>query len=178
MNQNIISAVFDSRSEAEAAIVELRSEGIDSGKLSLIGRDDDGTKVTDGSGERAEEGIGDTVKGALGGAGIGAILGVAALAIPGVGPLVAAGAIASSAIPGAAAIGAGVGAVAGGLTGLLKDHGVSDEDADYYEGRINDGGTFVSVDAGEADVSAETVRAILLRNGGHNASQPRMATAQ
>ena len=178
MNSNIISAVFDSRSEAEAAIGELRSEGIDSGRLSVIGRDGDGTTVTDGSGERAEEGMGDTVKGALGGAGIGAILGVAALAIPGVGPLAAAGAIASSAIPGAAAIGAGAGALAGGLTGLLKDHGVSDEDASYYEGRINDGGIFVSVDASEGDVPTEMVREILLRNGGHSASQPRMASAQ
>ena len=177
MNKKIISAVFDSRSEAEAAISELRSQGIDSGRLSLIGRDGDGTTVTDGSGEQAEEGMGDTVKGALGGAGIGAILGVAALAIPGVGPLAAAGAIASSAIPGAAAIGAGAGAVAGGLTGLLRDHGVSDDDASYYEGRINDGGIFVSVDASEGDVPTETVREVLSRNGGHSASQPRMASA-
>ena len=92
MNQNIISAVFDSRSEAEAAVSELRNEGIDSDRLSLIGRDEDGTSVTDGSGERTDEGMGDAAKGALGGAGIGAILGVAALAIPGVGPLAAAGA--------------------------------------------------------------------------------------
>lgn len=178
MNQNIISAVFDSRSEAESAIGELRGEGIDSGKLSLIGRDGDGTHVTDGDGERASEGMGDALKGAVGGAGLGAILGVAALAIPGVGPLVAAGAIASSAIPGAAAIGAGVGAVAGGLTGMLKEHGVSDEDASYYEGRINDGGIFVSVDASDGDASPETVREILSRNGGHSASQPRMASVQ
>lgn len=177
MSKNIISAVFDSRSEAESAVGELRGQGIDSAKLSVIGRDEDGTNVTDGSGGTAEEGMGDTVKGALGGAGIGAILGVAALAIPGVGPLVAAGAIASTAIPGAAAIGAGAGAVAGGLTGMLKDHGVSDDDAAYYEGRINDGGIFVSVDAGEDDVSTDKVREILSRNGGHNASQPRMATA-
>lgn len=177
MSKNIISAVFDSRSEAESAVGELRGQGIDSAKLSVIGRDEDGTNVTDGSGGTAEEGMGDTVKSALGGAGIGAILGVAALAIPGVGPLVAAGAIASTAIPGAAAIGAGAGAVAGGLTGMLKDHGVSDDDAAYYEGRINDGGIFVSVDAGEDDVSTDKVREILSRNGGHNASQPRMATA-
>lgn len=104
-------------------------------------------------------------------------MGVAALAIPGVGPLAAAGAIASSAIPGAAAIGAGVGAFAGGLTGYLKDHGVSDEDASYYEGRINGGGIFVSVDASGGDVSPEQVREILARNGGHSASQPRMASA-
>jgi hypothetical protein len=176
--RNIISAVFDSRSEAEAAIGELRDAGVDNSKLSVIGRDEDGTTVTDGSGEREKDGLGDAAKGALGGAGIGAILGIAALAIPGVGPLVAAGAIASSAIPGAAAIGAGAGAVAGGLTGMLKDHGVDEDDATYYEGRINEGGIFVSVDASEDDVSTETVREILSRNGGHNASQPRMATAQ
>ena len=176
MNQNLISAVFDSRSEAEAAIGQLRSEGIDNSKLSLIGRDEgDRTVTTDGSGEASEEAAGDTVKGALGGAGIGAILGVAALAIPGVGPLVAAGAIASTAIPGAAAIGAGAGAVAGGLTGMLKDHGVSHDDATYYEGRINDGGTFVSVDTSDSDATAETVREILSRNGGHSTTQPRMA---
>ena len=180
MSNNIISAVFDSRSEAESAVGELRGQGIDSARLSVIGRDDDGGKarVTDGSGEHAEEGMGDTVKGALGGAGIGAILGIAALAIPGVGPLAAAGAIASSAIPGAAAIGAGAGAVAGGLTGMLKDHGVSDEDATYYEGRINEGGIFVSVDASEVNIPPEEVREILSRNGGHSASHPRMAAAQ
>ena len=177
MNQNIISAVFDSRTEAEAAITDLRNEGIESDKLSIIGRDEDGAAVTDGSGEEHEEGMGDAVKGALGGAGIGAILGVAALAIPGVGPLAAAGAIASSAIPGAAAIGAGAGAVAGGVTGMLTDHGVSEEDASYYEGRINDGGTFVSVDASEGDIAAEKVREILSNNGGHSATQPSLASA-
>jgi hypothetical protein len=177
MNKNIISAVFDSRLEAEAAIANLRSEGIESDKLSIIGRDEHGASVTDGSGEEHKDGMGDTVKGALGGAGIGAILGVAALAIPGVGPLAAAGAIASSAIPGAAAIGAGAGAVAGGVTGMLTDHGVSEEDASYFEGRINDGGTFISVDASEGDISTEKVREILSNNGGHSATQPSMASA-
>jgi uncharacterized membrane protein len=178
MNQNIISAVFDSRSEAEEAVQELRSAGVDTGRLSVVGRDEGRTQVTDGSGDVTDDDAGkDAAKGALGGAGLGAILGVAALAIPGVGPLAAAGAIASSAIPGAAAIGAGVGAVAGGLSGYLKDHGVSDEDASYYEGRINEGGIFVSVDTSDGDVSAEQAREILIRNGGHSASQPRMASA-
>jgi uncharacterized membrane protein len=177
MNQNIISAVFDDRSEAEAAINELRSAGAETDKLSIIGRDEGQTSVRDGTGEVAHgDATSDTVKGALGGAGIGALLGVAALAIPGVGPFVAAGAIASSAIPGAAAIGAGAGALAGGLTGLLKDHGVNDEDAGYYEDRINSGGIFVSVDTDDGPVSLEQAREILTRNGGHSASQPRMAS--
>src|SRR5215208_5303648 len=177
MNQSLISAVFDDRSEAEAAISELRSAGVDTARLSVVARDEGRTTVSDGSGDVTDEDAGsDAAKGALGGAGIGAILGVAALAIPGVGPLAAAGAIASSAIPGAAAIGAGAGAVAGGLTGYLKDHGVNDEDASYYESRINEGGIFVSVDASGEDIPADEVRQILARNGGHSATQPRMAS--
>ena len=110
------------------------------------------------------------------GAGAGTLLGIAALAIPGVGPLVAAGAIASVAIPGAALTGAAVGAAAGGLAGLLSDHGVERNDADYYEQRVNDGGVFVSVNASDAGISSETARDILYRAGGHSSSQARMDT--
>lgn len=177
MNQNIISAVFDDRSEAEAAVRELRSAGIRDERLSIIGRQEGRTTTSDGSGETTNDDAGsDAAKGALGGAGAGALLGLAALAIPGVGPLAAAGAIASSALPGAAAIGAGAGALVGGLAGLLKDHGVSDEDASYYEDRINEGGIFVSVDAGSGDIRPEVARDIFQRHGGHSASQPRMAS--
>lgn len=176
MNQSIISAVFDRQTEAESAVRELRQAGIDDTALSVIARHEGTTTSSDGSGNTTDsDDAGDAVKGALGGAGVGALLGIAALAIPGVGPLAAAGAIASSAIPGAAAIGAGAGAIAGGLTGLLKDHGVSDDDADYYEGRINDGGVFVSVDTSNANVDPDTARSILRQHGGHSATQPRMA---
>jgi uncharacterized membrane protein len=178
MNPNLISAVFDSRSEAESAVQELRSAGAETDGLSLVGRDEGRTTASDGTGDVTDDDVGkDAVKGALGGAGLGAILGVAALAIPGVGPLAAAGAIASSAIPGAAVIGAGAGALAGGLGGYFKDHGVSDEDASYYESRVNEGGIFVSVDTSNGNISGDQAREIMQRNGGHSASQPRMASA-
>ena len=80
-------------------------------------------------------------------------------------------------IPEAAAIGAGAGALAGGLSGLLTKHGVSDEDAGYYEERINNGGIFLSVDTGAAGISADQARDILYRNGGHNSSRARMTSA-
>ncbi len=111
------------------------------------------------------------VKGALVGGGAGALLGIAALAIPGVGPLAAAGAIAASAVPEAAAIGAGAGALAGGLTGLLTEHGVDEEDARYYEDRIHAGGVFLSIDAREAGIDNDQLWDILHRNGGHSASR-------
>jgi hypothetical protein len=172
MSDRIASAVFDSQDEAQRAYSELKSAGINEDAISIIGRHGEQSS-TDGSGD--DDGVNESgaVKGALGGAVGGALLGVAALAIPGVGPLAAAGAIASSAIPGAAAIGAGAGAVAGGLSGLLTKHGVSDEDANYYQDRIHQGGTFLSVDADQAGVSIETAREILFRNGGHNASRAR-----
>ncbi len=178
MNQNLISAVFNNHSEAEAAARELREAGVSDSALSVIARRDEGSGDYGGAEthEVKEKGEG-ALTGGIVGAGAGALLGIAALAIPGVGPLAAAGAIASSAIPEAAAIGAGAGALAGGLTGLLTKHGVSDEDAKYYEDRINNGGIFLSVDATGAGISAEEVREILYRNGGHSSSRARTTSA-
>lgn len=179
MNSNLISAVFDDRSEAERAAADLRSAGVPDSALSVIARQegangDFGDDVT--THEVADKGEG-VVKGALIGGGAGALLGIAALAIPGVGPLAAAGAIASTAIPQAAAIGAGAGALAGGLTGLLTEHGVDEEDARYYEERIHSGGVFLSVDASEAGLSNDQLWDILQRNGGHSASRARTTSA-
>lgn len=178
MNDQIVSAVFDDRTEAEAAARELRSAGVSDSALSVIARRE-GAEGDYGDADTTEVGEkgGDAMKGALMGGGAGALLGLAALAIPGVGPLAAAGAIASTAIPEAAAIGAGAGALAGGLTGLLADHGVDEEDARYYEGRINSGGIFLSVNAREAGIDRDRLWDILHRNGGHSASRAKMGQA-
>jgi hypothetical protein len=175
MNDRVASAVFDSRDEAERALSELRSAGISESAISIVGRTDtnewaQGRTYDDDT--ATDDGKSDVVKGAVIGTGAGALLGIAALAIPGVGPLAAAGAIAASAIPEAAAIGAGVGLAAGSVSGLLASHGVDEHDAKYYEDRLEAGGTFVSVQA-EDGVSVETAREILYRNGGHSASRSR-----
>lgn len=179
MNDNLISAVFDNHSEAEGAARRLREAGVQDSALSVIARrqEGDGGDYGDADTHEVKEKGEGALKGAIGGAGLGALLGIAALAIPGVGPLAAAGAIASGAIPEAAAIGAGAGALAGGLTGLLTKHGVSEEDASYYEERINNGGVFLSVDASQAGVSKDEVRDILYSSGGHSSSQSKMSTA-
>ena len=175
MNNNLISAVFDDRAEAERAVMDLRAAGVPDSALSVIARHE-GASGDYGDADTTEvkekgEGL---LKGALAGGGIGALLGIAALAIPGVGPFAAAGAIAATAVPEAAAIGAGVGALAGGLSGLLAKHGVDEEDAKYYEERINGGGIFLSVNAQESGLGADQLRDILRRNGGHSASSPKM----
>ena len=100
MNNNLISAVFDSRSEAEAAAADLRSAGISDDSLSVIARREgaEGDYGDADTHEVKEKGEG-LAKGVIGGGVAGALLGIAALAIPGVGPLAAAGAIASRPSP-------------------------------------------------------------------------------
>lgn len=176
MHNNVISAVFDSHSEAERAISQLRSAGIDNDSISVIGRDGDSYSETSGDRTDSDE-PGSFIAKAAAGSGIGALLGVAALAIPGVGPLAAAGAIASSAIGGAALTGTAVGAAAGGLSDLLSSHGVDRDDTDYYGDRINNGGIFVSVDPSRSSLGRTEIEDILHRAGGHNSRRSRLSTS-
>ena len=170
MNQNIVSAVFDDRSDAQRAIDELRSAGIPDSAISLIGRTDEHAHADDDDDGASKGSIAAST--AAGGVG-GAILGVAALAIPGVGPLAAAGAIAATALPTGAALGAAVGATGGAIARMLSDHDVDSEEAEFYEGRIESGGTFVSVDTRLAAGQGEVARDILSRCGGHSAARSR-----
>lgn len=176
---NIISAVFDSQSEAERAISELRSAGVDNSAISVIGKHDGTVSESTGGGDHVADHKepGSFIAKAAAGSGIGALLGVAALAIPGVGPLAAAGAIAESAIGGAALTGTAVGAAAGGLSDLLTRHGVSREDSEYYGQRINDGGIFVSVDTSRSGLDRDRAEDILHRAGGHSSSRQKMSSA-
>jgi len=61
------------------------------------------------------------------GSAIGLAAGLVLLVIPGVGPFLAAGPLA------AAMGGLTAGAATGGIVGLLRDHGVSEEEAAFYE---------------------------------------------
>jgi hypothetical protein len=168
------SAIFDSHAEAERAVSQLRSAGVSDSDLSVIAHHGGTTTTSSGDGEITDEHHRNVLRGILGGGALGAGLGVAALAIPGVGPLAAAGAIAASAAPEALAIGAGIGALTGTLNEVLTKHGVSKEDADYYGGRLKNGGVVVTVSG--TSVDAAQARQILHSNGGHNASQARVAS--
>lgn len=164
---SVISAVFDSESDAHRAVQELREAGASDDGLSLIGRHGESNASSDGDDDGDD---GNIARGLIGGGALGAGLGVAALAIPGVGPLAAAGAIAASAVPSARGIGAAAGAAAGTLKEMLQKHGVSDEDANYYDERVRSGGTFVSVDTSRSGIGEDEAREILRRSGGHSAS--------
>ena len=177
-SSNVVSAVFDSQSEAQRAIQELRALGIDHNAISVIGKHDGNVSETTGSGQAVDndDEPASFLSKAAAGSGIGALLGVAALAIPGVGPLAAAGAIAQSAIGGAAVTGTLVGAAAGGLSDVLTNHGVSKDDADYYGQHIDRGGIFVSVDTQRSGAPRDRIEDILHRAGGHSSGRTRMSS--
>jgi len=175
MSQSLISAVFDDRADAERAVTELRNAGVREDALSIVGRPDE-SDVIAADVDDDGHGTGEVAASVAAGGVVGAILGVGALAIPGVGPLVAAGAIAASAVPTAAAVGAAVGATGGALAKMLTDHDVDGRDATFYEERITAGGVFVSVDTRQTDVPAQTVSEILRRFGGQSPSRTETAT--
>ena len=168
------SALFDSHSEAERAVSELRALGVTDTDLSVIAHHGGTTTTRSGDGEITDEHHRNILRGILGGGALGAGLGVAALAIPGVGPLAAAGAIAASAVPEAVGIGAALGALGGSLNEVLTKHGIDEQDASYYNSGLKDGRVLVTVN--DAGIDGDRVREVLYRNGGHNASQARAAS--
>jgi uncharacterized membrane protein len=166
-----VSAIFDHHAEAERAVSDLRMQGLTDHDISVIAHHKGTTTARSGDGEVTDEDHRNVLRGILGGGALGAGLGVAALAIPGVGPLAAAGAIAAAVVPEAIGIGAVVGAIGGTLNETLTKHGVSDDDAGYYNDRITHGGVVVTVE--DTGIDQESVREVLYRNGGHNAGQTR-----
>jgi hypothetical protein len=166
-------AIFDSHDHANRAVSDLRNAGVRDDSISLVAHHGRTTTTTDADGNVTDEDHTNLVRGILGGGALGAGLGVAALAIPGVGPLVAAGAIASSAVPGAMGIGALAGAAFGSVNEVLKGHGVSDEDAEYYSPRMKDGAVFMSVDDETSGYDRDRTAEAMYNAGGHNRARPR-----
>ncbi len=166
-------AIFDSHEHATRAVSDMRSAGVRDDSISIMAHHGRKTTTTDADGNVTDEDHGNLVRGILGGGALGAGLGVAALAIPGVGPLAAAGAIAASAVPEAIGIGALAGAALGSVNEVLKKHGVSDEDAEYYSPRMKDGAVFMSVDDETSGYDPAQTADLMYGAGGHNRSRPR-----
>jgi uncharacterized protein (TIGR02271 family) len=167
VTHDTVVGVFNSRTEAEAAVRDLRAAGFTDDAIGLVGRNAEG-KVTKTSGDTyADEGA---VAGAVAGAGAMALgsLAVSFGVIPVIGPVLAMGPLA------AALISAGAGAAAGSLTGALIGWGIPEDDASYYEGEVKAGRFVVTVEAAGRSAEAWTV---LHRHGGHNRANPASAAA-
>ncbi len=147
--------LFDSYTDASAAVRDLEAAGFSSDNVSLVAN-----RPADTEGDRTGEtatgsgtGTGATIGTLLGG-GAGLLAGIGALAIPGFGPVVAAGWLV------AALTGAGVGAAAGSILGALTGAGISEEHAHVYAEGLRRGGHLVTVRADESRIAeAESIMA-------------------
>ncbi|HEY1012255.1 MAG TPA: YsnF/AvaK domain-containing protein [Herpetosiphonaceae bacterium] len=157
MAKNVIG-LFDSASEAQATLQELRDAGYASDRISLLGSNARNEYSTDDPGDGAAVGAtGGAVMGGLGGL----LVGLGALAIPGIGPVISAGTLATTL--GATAVGAGIGAATGGVIGALVDAGIPDEDAHVYAESIRRGGSLISVST-DSDSEVDQVVQIMRRH--------------
>lgn len=179
-----IYACFVDADTATKAVGALLDHGVRPNDISVLVKDGQNPTATlEGEPQKsAEHGITVTTaadagagaaKGTGVGLGVGVLAALAAVAIPGVGLVLGGGALA---IALAGVAGAGVaGAVAGGITGLLKDQGVSEGQALHYNDRILAGGSLVSVYTPSNDVTAETVMAIFAKYGSNDLDHTRVA---
>lgn len=157
-----VTAVFNDRNDAIAAVRELKAAGVPEREISLVSNRVEGQGEERASGDRlvdnnmAETGAADgaAIGGVLGG-GAGLLAGLGALTIPGLGPVIAAGWLVTT------AVGAAVGASGGGIIGALVGAGVDNDDAQVYVEGIKRGGTLVS--ARVADDEVPTVEAIMTK---------------
>ena len=167
-NEKIVG-IFNNEERAVAAIEDLQRQGYRDDEISVVVENKDRfDAITQRTGvdvdDQADPGgamAGAAAGGAIGGIG-GLLLGLGALAIPGVGPIVAAGPIAST------LVGALAGGAVGGLAGALVDLGVSEENAELYAERINQGDIMVLVDDPEDDARRESVYDNFRRNESFN----------
>jgi hypothetical protein len=153
-----ISAFFRTRSEGEAARNLLLANGFQNEQISFVAGGREAHEIP-AIGPRFSIGTdSEAASDAFVGAMVGVAAGVVAVMLPEIGPLLAAGPIAG-AIGGAA-----VGGATGGLIGLLKDHGVSEEKAEFYAEGVKSGGALVAVHD-VADDRAKLVRELLNQSG-------------
>lgn len=109
-------------------------------------------------------------KGARIGLAAGAVAALASVLIPGVGLVLGGGALAI-AIGGMAGATA-AGAVAGGVTGYLKDQGISPSHTEVYEGVLRAGGALVTVSPTNEKVDCDEICDILAKYHGTISTHP------
>ena len=139
-----VSRLFDSYSQAQAAVEALEQAGFTSSEVSLVSRYRDDNTLADTDMSNTTTGA---TAGAVIGGGGGLLAALGLIAIPGIGPLVAAGVLATT------LVGAAGGSAVGGLIGALTDSGVSEEDAHVYSEGVRRGSSLVTVKTDDARAS-------------------------
>ena len=106
----------------------------------------------------------------MGGA-LGWLVGVGALAIPGIGPVIAAGPLL------AALAGIGIGGAVGGFAGSLVGLGISEYEAQKYEGQLLKGGILVAVRC-ETPQQANRAKEVLVSSGAQDVATSRETSTE
>lgn len=162
----LVTALFEDHEQAERAIAELRENGVSDDALSIVGRHHETDSIV--TGEAGDDDVANNkhiARGAIGGGALGAGLAVAAVLIPGVGPFIAGGILATALTTGVA-VGAGI----GGLGEALRDQGMNEAEAKFYETRMGEGAVLIGVDPDDTKISAQQIDDILIRNGGQRST--------
>src|SRR5690349_7131253 len=136
----VIVGMFRNRSDAEAAIRDLRTLGFNEERIGVAMQNpDEQATLAERTGSDVAEGA---ATGAVSGGILGGVIGLlGSLLVPGVGPIVVGGLLAS------ALTGAGIGAAAGGLMGALVGMGVPELDARHFQTGLGSGRVLVTVNA-------------------------------
>jgi len=161
-----VVGLFDDMAQAKKAALDLEGAGIPHNDISIVANNEGGryapvntdTASTDNGGGHA---IGhDALVGAEIGGVAGLLMAITGFAIPGLGWIAGAGWLMAT------ILGAGTGAVIGGLVGALTHVGVPEEDAAHYNEGVRRGGTLLAVKA--QDAVAHRVAQILGDDGAVN----------
>jgi len=140
-----VVGLFDDLAQAKTAALNLETAGISHDDVSIVANNEGGRYASVDSGS-AESGRGhaighDAIVGAEIGGVAGLLMALTGFAIPGFGWIAGAGWLMAT------ILGAGTGALVGGLVGALTDVGVPAEDAAHYNEGVRRGGTLVAVRA-------------------------------
>lgn len=135
-----IAGFFRTQAEGERAREALLTGGFSRDEINYVAGDTRGHRTPAVGPAIAGEGSeSEAASDAWIGGVVGLAAGMIAVVLPGIGALIAAGPIAG-AIGGLA-----VGAATGGVIGLLKDHGISEEEAEFYAEGVKRGGALITV---------------------------------
>src|SRR5512138_346465 len=142
-----VVGLFQDRTDAEAAIRDLKDAGFTEGQIGIAHADRaEQRELMETTGSGAAEGA---ATGAVSGGLVGGLIGLlGSLLIPGVGPIVVGGVLAST------LTGVGVGAATGGILGALIGMGVPEVDAKHFDAGLRSGSVLVTVNAGARTAEA------------------------
>ena len=158
MSHPLVMALFQDAGAAAGAARALRALGIPRERVSIVARshDEEGV-IADAAGASPGSEIEDSRPASRLGELAAHLAAAVAVVIPGVGPIVADG-------PLSAALGEAAGHAAGDIARALEKAGLSRDDADQWEKRLEEGAFLVCAHADKLPV--ETAREVLIRAGG------------